>query len=326
MASSYSERKRLNLQATGDNVSTWGSVQNSGVFNVVDFAMDGWSVIALSADHTLTTADGTTTGNEAGARVLKLTTAAATYITTLPAREAWYIVWNASTAAQTIASSGGGASVSIAAGEVVFVATDAVNVKRLTLTSMGSQRLTNLGAPTADSDGATKKYVDDAAFDAAGGNLPGQSGNAGKFLTTDGSTAGWGDEVASLVVAGEATVAELTTTGAATLGGGATLAGSTKQNVQALVGTSIDASLAEFFTKSISANTTFTFTGAVAGKAQAFLLEVTITSSAVPTWPASVDWAGGATPPLPNGRSLLAFLTLNGGTSWTGIVLAMNVS
>lgn len=107
---------------------------------------------------------------------------------------------------------------------------------------------------------------------------------------------------------------------AAVLTGGMTLTGSTKQNVQAVASTSIDVSLSDGFTKSISANTTFTFDNATAAKLQAFVLLLTITSSAVPTWPATVDWAGGTTPTLGDGEHVLGFLTFDGGTTWKGFV------
>jgi hypothetical protein len=197
LASSYTTRKRLNKQGTGDNVSTWGTVLNSGALDVLDFALDGWTTLAVSADHTLSTADGSTTSNEAGARMLKLTTASSTYTQTLPAREGWYLVWNASTAAQTIACAGGGTSVSIGVGEIVFVACDATNVKRLTLTTMttaldmGSHKITSLTDPTSAQDAATKAYVDATAFSMASGALPAQTGNADSYLSTDGTTAGW---------------------------------------------------------------------------------------------------------------------------------------
>lgn len=111
---------------------------------------------------------------------------------------------------------------------------------------------------------------------------------------------------------------------APTITGGMTFTGSVKQNVQALSGTAIDVSVAEFFTKSISSNTAFTFIGTTASKAQAFLLELTISSSAVPSWPASVDWAQGFNPSssLGNGTHVLGFITLDGGTNWTGVVVA----
>lgn len=105
-----------------------------------------------------------------------------------------------------------------------------------------------------------------------------------------------------------------------TITGGMTYSGATKQEVQALSGTAIDTSLDEFFTKSISTNTTFTFTNATAAKAQAFILELTISSGAIPTWPASVTWDDGVAPSLGNGVVVLGFITLSGGTAWRGVV------
>lgn len=108
--------------------------------------------------------------------------------------------------------------------------------------------------------------------------------------------------------------------------GGITLGGSTKQGVQALGALDIDLSAQDFFTKSISANQTFTFSNPTAAVAQAFIFELTITSAAVPTWPASVDWAGGVAPTLGNGRHVLGFVTFDGGTTWTGMVGALAAS
>jgi hypothetical protein len=58
----------------------------------------------------------------------------------------------------------------------------------------------------------------------------------------------------------------------------------------------------------------------------AFALKLTISSSAVPTWPTSVDWPGGSAPTLGNGTHVLGFLTFDGGTSWVGVVAAYNIS
>ena len=49
-----------------------------------------------------------------------------------------------------------------------------------------------MGTPVAATDAATKGYVDGVAFTMAAGSLPGQGGNAGKALITDGTTASWG--------------------------------------------------------------------------------------------------------------------------------------
>lgn len=111
-----------------------------------------------------------------------------------------------------------------------------------------------------------------------------------------------------------------------TITGGMTFSGATAQNVQAIASTAIDWSMAEFQTKSISAGTTFTFSGITATKAQAIILLLTITSSAAPTWPAAVKWAGGAAPTLGNGTHVLGFVTFDGGTTVYGTVGAQNAS
>jgi hypothetical protein len=49
-----------------------------------------------------------------------------------------------------------------------------------------------VGSPTANTDSATKGYVDGVAFAMAAGSLPGQSGSAGKSLITNGTVASWG--------------------------------------------------------------------------------------------------------------------------------------
>lgn len=113
---------------------------------------------------------------------------------------------------------------------------------------------------------------------------------------------------------------------APTITGGMTFTGSTRSNVQGLAGTDIDVSVSEFFTKGITANTTFTFSGTTALKAHAFLLLIAIANSAVPTWPASVTWEEGVAADPGNGTHLLGFVTIDGGTSWVGMVGAFNVS
>lgn len=50
-------------------------------------------------------------------------------------------------------------------------------------------KLTLDGDPTSNLHAATKKYVDDSV--SSGGALPSQTGNSGKFLTTNGTSASW---------------------------------------------------------------------------------------------------------------------------------------
>ncbi|MCA6480509.1 MAG: hypothetical protein IM557_07910 [Chitinophagaceae bacterium] len=55
---------------------------------------------------------------------------------------------------------------------------------------LGGFKITNLATPTANTDAANKSYVDSVAFNAA---LPSQTGNSGKYVTTDGTNASWAD-------------------------------------------------------------------------------------------------------------------------------------
>lgn len=119
-----------------------------------------------------------------------------------------------------------------------------------------------------------------------------------------------------MTVAGGATIA-----GASSFADGLTVTGAVKQNVAALSGTSIDVSVSEVRSKSISSNTTFTFTGAVASMFQGFALKLTISSSAVPTFPTEVQWEDGTEPVLANGKHWLSFWTDDGGTTWYGVVV-----
>ena len=181
MPSTYTPRNRLTKQATGENVNTWGLILNA-VLDLIDFSLDG--VVAVAASAVLTTANGAV--DQARGRILNITAPATV---TIPSVEKFYLV--RSVAASTITN--GSNSVSLSAGEVGFVITDGTGIWKQALTDMAGQRLKNLGAPTAATDAATRKYVDDTAFTAAGGNLPGQSGNTYKFLQSQpGEIAGWG--------------------------------------------------------------------------------------------------------------------------------------
>jgi len=57
---------------------------------------------------------------------------------------------------------------------------------------MTAGAFTLAAAPTVDLHASTKKYVDDTAFASLSGVLPGQGGNSGKYLTTNGTVASWG--------------------------------------------------------------------------------------------------------------------------------------
>jgi len=159
MVSSYTPRNRLNKQATGDNTNTWGDVLNSGVFDLIDAAMDGWSTVAVSGPVTLTSANGA--ADQARERVLKLTGTGGTV--TLPAVEKGYLVWNAGSGNMTI-SVGGATTVTLEPGDKLPILTEGVGVYGLAL------------------GGLSLKHYIDAAILATTGSLPATTGNEGKSL------------------------------------------------------------------------------------------------------------------------------------------------
>lgn len=107
---------------------------------------------------------------------------------------------------------------------------------------------------------------------------------------------------------------------APTITDGMTFSGQVKGNIQALAAETIDVTLAEFFTKSISANTTFTISGATSSKAQGFMLKLTTASSAQPTF-TGVLWEGGNEPAFTDGVHLIGFVY--DGTSWYGAIFGL---
>jgi len=99
--------------------------------------------------------------------------------------------------------------------------------------------------------------------------------------------------------------------------------GSLREDYDALSGTSPNVSVNNggAFSLSMSGNTTFTFSGAVSGMSNGFILQLTGNGSTV-TWPSSVKWAGGAAPDAPaSGETdVLVFHTRDGGSNWYGVL------
>jgi len=108
-----------------------------------------------------------------------------------------------------------------------------------------------------------------------------------------------------------------------TMNAGLTVDGPYKQTAEAVAALDIDLSLGNYFTKTINANSTFTFSNPPAsGTAGSFTLELTHTSGTV-TWPASVKFPLDTPPTLTAGKThLFVFVTDDGGTRYRGAALA----
>ena len=108
-----------------------------------------------------------------------------------------------------------------------------------------------------------------------------------------------------------------------TLNAGLAVDGPYKQTAETVAALDINLSLGNYFIKTISGNSTFTFSNPpTSGTVGSFTLELTHTSGTV-TWPASVKWPADTAPTLTTGKThLFVFVTDDGGTRYRGAALA----
>lgn len=97
----------------------------------------------------------------------------------------------------------------------------------------------------------------------------------------------------------------------------------TKETKVAVAAAAIDLATGNYFTKTITAATTFTLSNVpAAGTAISFILDVTNGSAFAITWFSGVKWAAATAPTLSaSGRDVLGFFSHDGGTTWNGFVL-----
>lgn len=171
MPSSYTPSLRLEMQAAGENLNTWGAPRLNNTLARIDFALAGRTVIALAGtDYRLSSQNAG--DDEARSAMLDLTGLAPARLL-VPAVSKIYLVRNRTTGSVTM-TTGAGAGAELGPGDVTLVACDGTD-----LFCLGAAGL------------ALKTYVDQLAWTYNAGNLPGQAGQAGKVLKTDGQAAGW---------------------------------------------------------------------------------------------------------------------------------------
>jgi hypothetical protein len=218
----------LALPTTGDLSGTWGTTVNDSITQLLDSAVAGTTTLSADADVTLSTTNGA--ANQARNAIILWTASngATTRNITAPAQSKAYIVINAGTGAIVIRGAGPTAGTTIQAGFKALVAwngSDFVNVSSSVFSGIVSiEGTSSSGAQLRlfeDTDNGTN-YVGLKAADAIAANvtftlpnadgtngqviqtngsgtlsfasftgLPSQTGNDGKYLTTDGSTASW---------------------------------------------------------------------------------------------------------------------------------------
>ena len=170
MPSSFTSRLRLEQQAAGENLNTWGAPKLNNVIARLDFAIAGRNAIVLvGGTYVLSASNG---DDEARGAMLDFTGTAPASVT-LPSVSKIYLARNSTSGAVTL-TSGSGTSVILDPGIVALVACDGTNVFELGVNSQG-----------------LKAYVDAQAWAGQAGTLPGQTGNGGKLLKTNGTSPNW---------------------------------------------------------------------------------------------------------------------------------------
>lgn len=218
MTTTATTRNRLAKYATGAKRYTWGAGLNGEVFDLIDESLDGVETIDLTGNLTLSATNYVS--DQARNRGLKFTDTGAALsgdvTVTLPSNEKIY--WIVNDTGQSVILDAGGTTGTIETGRRKWVSIDASNNvdvgedgadKEYVDTGLnlkanlaggnaftGAQTFDSLLSYNTDLSGSytdrslvDKAYVVGLAFDAV--DLPGQTGNAGKFLTTDGTNASW---------------------------------------------------------------------------------------------------------------------------------------
>ena len=131
MASTYSDRLRIELMAAGDQSGTWGDTTNTNLGTLIEEAIAGLADVSMTSDtdYTLTANNGST--DEARQMILKVSSTVsltATRNVIIPAKEKLYVVHNNTTGGQSIlVKPSSGTGVTIANGSKMLIYCDATN-------------------------------------------------------------------------------------------------------------------------------------------------------------------------------------------------------
>lgn len=128
MPSTYTPDLRLELQANGENSSTWGTKLNSSIQQIEDAIAGMIAVATTGGDTTLTTVNGGT--DQSRYAMLKITgTLVSNSNIIVPDASKEYLIWNATSGAYTVTvRTAAGSGVVVTQGATAHVFCDATNV------------------------------------------------------------------------------------------------------------------------------------------------------------------------------------------------------
>ena len=95
------------------------------------------------------------------------------------------------------------------------------------------------------------------------------------------------------------------------------------EKINTISGTAIDCAEGNYFKKTVTGATAFTFTNVPTGTAYFLTIEIECNGSNGVNWPTSVKWPADTPPTITDGKTtLFMFVTDDGGTRWRGSSLA----
>ncbi len=145
-------------------------------------------------------------------------------------------------------------------------------------------------------------------------------------ITVGSITAASGSVSGNFSVAGTLTYEDVTnidSVGLITARGGIDNQKRYTESINTVSGTAIDCAEGNYYTKTVTGATAFTFTNVPTSVAYFLTIEVTCNGSNAVTWPASVMWPADTAPTITDGKTtLFMFVTDDGGTRWRGSSLA----
>ena len=287
MASTYSGLK-IELIGTGEQAGTWGTTTNTNLGTALEEAIVGSADVAFSsADVTLTLTD--TNAAQVGRNLRLNLTGTSGGARNLILGSGMQIeklyLINNGLADAVTVKNTTGTGIAVPAGKSMFVYNNGTNVVDA-VTHLSS--LTLGSALPVASGGTSITSFGTGVATALGQNV---SGSGGIVLTT------------TPVLIG------------------------TREKSVAIAASDINLSLGNYFTRTISGATTLTVSNvASSGDVAAFVLVLTDGGAYTVTYFSGVTFAGGTAPTLTaSGVDILAFFTINGGTTWRGLVLALDI-